>query len=146
MKKELNNILHIWNEIKILQNEKNEKENTILSCLNLIEKGIDLQEIKNLKQRQYGVSVSLIELNNKLVDKIDILGEILKGISNESLIEGKISFDLLSTCMYNKISREDLKIIKEVYKSYSEEKYLDIPKNQKLGRVGKVLKEFFNKK
>ena len=112
--------------------------------MTLIEKGVG-DELENIKKRQQGISVSLIEINDKLVKKIDNLGEILKGVSEESLSKGKISFELLSTCMYNKVSREDLKVIKEVYKAYSEEIYLDIPKNQELNRVGKLLKTFFIK-
>lgn len=142
--KNIKNIVNLWKEIKLCQSERLEKENTILSCLTLIEKGVG-DELENIKKRQQGISVSLIEINNKLVKKIDNLGEILKGVSEESLSKGKISFELLSTCMYNKVSREDLKVIKEVYKAYSEEIYLDIPKNQELNRVGKLLKTFFIK-
>lgn len=142
--KNIKNIINLWKEIKLYQSERLEKENTILSCLTLIEKGVG-DELENIKKRQQGISVSLIEINDKLVKKIDNLGEILKGVSEESLSKGKISFELLSTCMYNKVSREDLKVIKEVYKAYSEEIYLDIPKNQELNRVGKLLKTFFIK-
>ena len=142
--KNIKNIINLWKEIKLYQSERLEKENTILSCLTLIEKGVG-DELENIKKRQQGISVSLIEINDKLVNKIDSLGEILKGVSEESLLKGKISFELLSTCMYNKVSKEDLKVIKEVYKAYSEEIYLDIPKNQELNRVGKLLKTFFIK-
>lgn len=142
--KNIKNIVNLWKEIKLYQSERLEKENTILSCLTLIEKGVG-DELENIKKRQQGISVSLIEINDKLVNKIDNLGEILKGVSEESLSKGKISFELLSTCMYNKVSKEDLKTIKEVYKAYSEEIYLDIPKNQELNRVGKLLKTFFIK-
>lgn len=142
--KNIKNIVNLWKEIKLYQSERLEKENTILSCLTLIEKGVG-DELENIKKRQQGISISLIEINDKLVNKIDSLGEILKGVSEESLSKGKISFELLSTCMYNKVSKEDLKVIKEVYKAYSEEIYLDIPKNQELNRVGKLLKTFFIK-
>lgn len=135
MKNKINNILELWNEIKILRNDKIEKENIILSCANLIEKSLDIDK-NNIKNKQLGISINLIELNDDLTLKMDKLVEIFKGISFDSLNNKKISFDLLSACMYNRVHKDKLKEIKEIIKSISEETYLDIPMNQKLNRVG----------
>ena len=145
MKEKITNILNLWNEIKVFQNERLEKEDNIISCISLIEKGIKDEELNNIQRKQQHISFSLIELNDKLTNKIDFLGEVLKGVSEESLKKGKLSFDILSYCMYSGVPREKLAILKEVYKSFSEEVYLDIPKNQELNRVGKKLKEYFLK-
>lgn len=64
--KEIKNIFNIWDEVVILQNERREKENTILSCISLIEKGVDTEK-ENLQNRQRGISLSLIQLNLSLI-------------------------------------------------------------------------------
>ena len=143
--KEIKNKFNIWDEVVILQNERREKENTILSCISLIEKGVDTEK-ENLQNRQRGISLSLIQLNDDITLKMDNIIEILKGVSSESVKDGKISFDLLSYCFYNRIPKEKLSKLKEIIKAVSTEKYLDIPMNQKLRRAGITYRDYLLKK
>lgn len=143
MKQKINEILNSWNQIKILKNDRLEKENNILSCIKLIEKSVNEDDAKNIQLKQKGIASNLIEINNDLYNQIDNLGEIIKGLDEESLKLGKISINLLKNLMYSGISVDIVRDIKEILKSFSEEKYSDIPLNQELNRVGLNYSSYF---
>ncbi|QIG64877.1 hypothetical protein SJC03_203 [Bacteroides phage SJC03] len=143
MKQKINEILNSWNQIKILKNDRLEKENNILSCIKLIEKSVNENDAKNIQLKQKGIASNLIEINNDLYNQIDNLGEIIKGLDEESLKLGKISINLLKNLMYSGISVDIVRDIKEILKSFSEEKYSDIPLNQELNRVGLNYSSYF---
>lgn len=143
MKNKINEILNSWNQIQILKNDKLEKENNILSCIQLIEKSVNENDAKSIQLKQKGIASNLIEINNNLYNQIDNLGEIIKGLDEESLKLGKISINLLKNLMYSGISVDIVRDIKEILKSFSEEKYSDIPLNQELNRVGLNYSSYF---
>ena len=143
MKQKINEILNSCNQIKILKNDRLEKENNILSCIKLIEKSVNENDAKNIQLKQKGIASNLIEINNDLYNQIDNLGEIIKGLDEESLKLGKISINLLKNLMYSGISVDIVRDIKEILKSFSEEKYSDIPLNQELNRVGLNYSSYF---
>ena len=60
MKNKINNILELWNEIKILRNDKIEKENIILSCANLDEKSLESKLFEKMYLYFEGFYVLLI--------------------------------------------------------------------------------------
>lgn len=136
MKENINKILDIWKEVKLLKDDKLEKENNILSCINLIEKSVNAEDAENIQLKQKGIASSLIDINNELYSKIDSLGEIFKGLDINSLKNGKLSIELLKDFMYSGVSIDSVKEIKEILKSLNEEKYSDIPINKELNRVG----------
>lgn len=136
MKENINKILDIWKEVKLLKDNKLEKENNILSCINLIEKSVNAEDAENIQLKQKGIASSLIDTNNELYSKIDSLGEIFKGLDINSLKSGKLSIELLKNFMYSGISVNSVREIKEILKSFNEEKYSDIPMNKELNRVG----------
>lgn len=136
MKENINKILDIWKEVKLLKDNKLEKENNILSCINLIEKSVNAEDAENIQLKQKGIASSLIDINNELYSKIDSLGEIFKGLDINSLKNGKLSIELLKDFMYSGVSVDSVKEIKEILKSFNEEKYSDIPMNKELNRVG----------
>lgn len=136
MKENINKILDIWKEVKLLKDNKLEKENNILSCISLIEKSVNAEDAENIQLKQKGIASSLIDTNNELYSKIDSLGEIFKGLDINSLKNGKLSIELLKDCIYSGVSVDSVKEIKEILKSFNEEKYSDIPINKELNRVG----------
>lgn len=143
MKNKINEILNSWNQIQILKNDRLEKENNILSCIQLIEKSVNENDAKSIQLKQKGIASNLIEINNNLYNQIDNLGEILKGFDEESLKLGKFSINLLKNLMYSGISIDSVKKIKEILKCFNEEKYSDIPLNQELNRVGLNYSSYF---
>lgn len=143
MKNKINEILNSWNQIQILKNDKLEKENNILSCIQLIEKSVNENDVKSIQLKQKGIASNLIEINNNLYSQIDNLGEVLKGFDEESLKLGKFSINLLKNLMYSGISIDSVKKIKEILKCFNEEKYSDIPLNQELNRVGLNCSSYF---
>lgn len=143
MKNKINEILNSWNQIQILKNDKLEKENNILSCIQLIEKSVNENDVKSIQLKQKGIASNLIEINNNLYSQIDNLGEVLKGFDEESLKLGKFSINLLKNLMYSGISIDSVKKIKEILKCFNEEKYSDIPLNQELNRVGLNYSSYF---
>lgn len=136
MKENINKILDIWKEVKLLKDNKLEKENNILSCISLIEKSVNAEDAENIQLKQKGIASSLIDTNNELYSKIDSLGEIFKGLDINSLKNGKLSIELLKDFIYSGVSVDSVKEIKEILKSFNEEKYSDIPINKELNRVG----------
>lgn len=143
MKNKINEILNSWNQIQILKNDKLEKENNILSCIQLIEKSVNENDAKSIQLKQKGIASNLIEINNNLYSQIDNLGEVLKGFDEESLKLGKFSINLLKNLIYNGISIDSVKKMKEILKCFNEEKYSDIPLNQELNRVGLNYSSYF---
>lgn len=143
MKNKINEILNSWNQIQILKNDRLEKENNILSCIQLIEKSVNENDVKSIQLKQKGIASNLIEINNNLYSQIDNLGEVLKGFDEESLKLGKFSINLLKNLMYSGISIDSVKKIKEILKCFNEEKYSDIPLNQELNRVGLNYSSYF---
>lgn len=143
MKQKINEILNSWNQIKILKNDRLEKENNILSCIKLIEKSVNENDAKNIQLKQKGIASNLIEINNDLYNQIDNLGEILKGFDEESLKLGNFSINLLKNLIYSGISIDSVKKMKEILKCFNEEKYSDIPLNQELNRVGLNYSSYF---
>lgn len=143
MKNKINEILNSWNQIQILKNDKLEKENNILSCIQLIEKSVNENDAKSIQLKQKGIASNLIEINNNLYSQIDNLGEILKGFDEESLKLGNFSINLLKNLMYSGISIDSVKRMKEILKCFNEEKYSDIPLNQELNRVGLNYSSYF---
>lgn len=143
MKNKINEILNSWNQIQILKNDKLEKENNILSCIQLIEKSVNENDAKSIQLKQKGIASNLIEINNNLYNQIDNLGEVLKGFDEESLKLGKFSINLLKNLIYSGISIDSVKKMKEILKCFNEEKYSDIPLNQELNRVGLNYSSYF---
>ena len=143
MKNKINEILNSWNQIQILKNDKLEKENNILSCIQLIEKSVNENDVKSIQLKQKGIASNLIEINNNLYSQIDNLGEVLKGFDEESLKLGKFSINLLKNLIYSGISIDSVKKMKEILKCFNEEKYSDIPLNQELNRVGLNYSSYF---
>lgn len=143
MKNKINEILNSWNQIQILKNDKLEKENNILSCIQLIEKSVNENDAKSIQLKQKGIASNLIEINNNLYNQIDNLGEILKGFDEESLKLGNFSINLLKNLIYSGISIDSVKKMKEILKCFNEEKYSDIPLNQELNRVGLNYSSYF---
>lgn len=143
MKNKINEILNSWNQIQILKNDKLEKENNILSCIQLIEKSVNENDAKSIQLKQKGIASNLIEINNNLYSQIDNLGEVLKGFDEESLKLGKFSINLLKNLIYSGISIDSIKKMKEILKCFNEEKYSDIPLNQELNRVGLNYSSYF---
>ena len=143
MKNKINEILNYWNQIQILKNDKLEKENNILSCIQLIEKSVNENDAKSIQLKQKGIASNLIEINNNLYNQIDNLGEILKGFDEESLKLGNFSINLLKNLIYSGISIDSVKKMKEILKCFNEEKYSDIPLNQELNRVGLNYSSYF---
>ncbi|QIG63428.1 hypothetical protein DAC20_204 [Bacteroides phage DAC20] len=143
MKNKINEILNSWNQIQILKNDKLEKENNILSCIQLIEKSVNENDAKSIQLKQKGIASNLIEINNNLYSQIDNLGEVLKGFDEESLKLGKFSINLLKNLIYSGISIDSVKKMKEILKCFNEEKYSDIPLNQELNRVGLNYSSYF---
>ena len=143
MKNKINEILNSWNQIQILKNDKLEKENNILSCIQLIEKSVNENDVKSIQLKQKGIASNLIEINNNLYNQIDNLGEILKGFDEESLKLGNFSINLLKNLIYSGISIDSVKKMKEILKCFNEEKYSDIPLNQELNRVGLNYSSYF---
>ena len=143
MKNKINEILNSWNQIQILKNDKLEKENNILSCIQLIEKSVNENDAKSIQLKQKGIASNLIEINNNLYSQIDNLGEVLKGFDEESLKLGKFSINLLKNLIYSGISIDSVKKMKEILKCFNEEKYSDITLNQELNRVGLNYSSYF---
>lgn len=143
MKNKINEILNSWNQIQILKNDRLEKENNILSCIQLIEKSVNENDAKSIQLKQKGIASNLIEINNNLYNQIDNLGEILKGFDEESLKLGNFSINLLKNLIYSGISIDSVKKMKEILKCFNEEKYSDITLNQELNRVGLNYSSYF---
>lgn len=142
MKEKIKDILDSWKEIKFIKQDKFERENIVLSCINLLEKSVNSSDFSNIEQKQKKVAFELLNVNESFYNKIDNLGIVLKGLDEESLKKGKISPSLLCNLMYSRINKEDLNTIKEIFKSFKEEVYSDINFNKKLNRIGKTYSNY----
>lgn len=126
-----------WDVLKSYLLEKFQRENQILACQNIIQKGIT-EDNESLIDRRDNIVESLIE-----IDKLILFNknELEKGINELKIFneinEGKkLSSEFITTCAKLNVSVNKLSFLKEVLKAYVEGVYSDSIINQKLGRVG----------
>jgi len=106
----INSILGKYKEFTNYNNMIFEKENDILSCIKSVgEEGI--------RMRQKKAAVSLLELKNKKTIVQSKLSELCKGLDVCSFNHKKMSSKLIATCISEGVTKEDLGLLKEAFKS-----------------------------
>ena len=138
--KKIDKIISDWDNLSFCENNKLNKENQILNCQILIQKGLPYQDKENISNKQKNIAESLLE-DYESYENYTL--ELEKSFSNLEEID---SFsNLISKCAILDISVEKVKRVKEIIKAYTEGLYNDSPLNKKLGRVGMTYKQYVEK-
>lgn len=114
--KELDYIFKLSQEIKDLNFCKANKENDILSCLDLIEKSIKDDIKQELINKQKNIANYLIKLTDKLKIKKNILKEQLEKLDNYSFNKKSLSPNLINLLIIKGIKAKDISELKLIYK------------------------------
>lgn len=109
IEEKINKILSLNKEIILIKNNVTEKENQILSCINLIEKAVNQEDKQNISLKQKRIAFSLIKENRMYNKKKKLLKELCKSLKNE-----KYSV----YCIENGVKAETLKQLKSILKRY----------------------------
>lgn len=106
----INIILKNWNNLKLLQSNIQDKKENILSCIGVINKGINIEHI-SLKQKRIAFSLrkDMIRFNK---EKKLLLKEVVKSLNNSYP-------SLINICIMNNISSKELKPLKECFKYFN---------------------------
>lgn len=138
MKKIVQNILNLINENICLKDTIIKNEDSTLSCISLLNKGISQEEKNNILLKQKNIINNLELYYNKYDSNIDKIKELFKSLDEESLILGKISNNLIGNLFYLNIIPSDLNKIKFCLKSLHTDKYFDTLNNKEKNRSGKI--------
>lgn len=110
MKNKIYSIISIYNIIKNYSDLIFDKQNDILSCIKSLE-----QEGVSLRQKK--AADALMQLQKRKEKEVTKLKELLKSLDIESYNNKYISSKLLSECFYSTISKDNLNILKQLYKN-----------------------------
>lgn len=110
MENKIKKIISLKKELSNCNDMIFEKENDILSCV----KSIGEEGIRN---RQKEAAVSLLELKEQKASIEKEIKELCKAIDEVSFNKKKLSSSLISKCISEGISRDDLVSLKEAFKN-----------------------------
>lgn len=110
MKQKIQTILDKQKELSNCNDMIFEKENDILSCIKSIGEG-------GIRSRQKEAAISLLELKEKKTSIEKEIKELCKAIDEVSFSKKRLSSSLVSRCISEGISRDDLASLKEMFKN-----------------------------
>ena len=131
IKNEIKNIIDLYKSIMFEKEKKINKENYVLSCINLLEKSVNKIDSNNIILKQKRISFELENLNNDIDKKSNKLVKLVKNLDVKSFNDKEFSINLLKNLFYNNIKKKEIDTLKNVYKYINTEKYSDTILNKK---------------
>ena len=110
MKQKIQAILNKQKELSNCNNMIFEKENDILSCIKAVGE-------EGMRSRQKQAAISLLDLKNKKEVFKGELADLCKSFDATSFANKKLSSSIVAECISEGVCKEDLRTLKEAFKS-----------------------------